>query len=752
MPRLKTLFTAPMCLAAGLAVAQPYGIDTRAENTTLLIDSLPNDNPGTMRIVDAFPNLSFTYSVLLAEAPDSSGRLFHVSQTGLISTFPKAGNPSAAEPFLDIQDRVRNAGEQGLLGLAFDPGYATSGEFYVYYSWIGTSPGTSRISRFTNDNPADNSVNPATEEILLSAAQPYTNHNGGMIAFGPDGMLYIGLGDGGSGGDPLGSGQDTTTLLGSILRIDVNGTPSLGLNYAIPTDNPFFGGTGPAGTSTREEIYAYGLRNPYRFDFDPLTGLLYAGDVGQNAWEEIDIVTAGGNYGWNVMEGTHCYSPSTGCDPTGKILPIAEYPHTDGNISVTGGYVYYGSDVPDLYGTYIYADYGSGRIFGLKYDGSSVTAGPFVLVENSGITPTGFGQGVDGEVYVLDYFGKIYVLRPATPGGTTNFPAKLSDMPALLAAGSGQDQTAQGIIPYEPSARLWSDGALKDGFIALPHLEQIGYREYRGWDFPENSVLIKNFILPMDERDPLGSLMRVETRLLIQNGGAWHGYSYEWNEAETDATLLTGSKARPFTIIGEDGQPFNYEWLYPSRNQCQLCHTDAANGVLAINTPQMNWNFDFPGSGVVDNQLRTYEHVSLFTEPLPDVPSNLPAMPRAKGTEGSLQDRARAYLAANCSMCHIPGGTAPTVLDLRWEITNNEMAAIDAVPDRGDLGIANARIIAPGDPDRSILLERIETLDPQNRMPPLATSRVDTEGVQLIRDWIATLTPPAAASDAWMMH
>ncbi|MCB2155295.1 PQQ-dependent sugar dehydrogenase [bacterium] len=751
MLRLKTLLAASMCCVAGWVSAQPYGIDTRVENTSLLIDSLPNDNPGTMQLVEAFPDLSFTYSVLLVEAPDGSGRLFHVSQGGVISVFNKSGNPTSTTPFLDIADRVRNSGEEGLLGLAFDPDYATTGEFYVYYSWNGSYPGTSRVSRFTNDDPTDNSVDPSTEEILLSVPQPATNHNGGMLVFGPDDMLYVSLGDGGGGGDTYNNGQDPTTLLGTILRIDVLGTPDAGKPYAIPPDNPFYAGAGPAGA--REEIFAYGLRNPFRMSFDPVTGLLYAGDVGQGAWEEIDIIESGANCGWNIMEGTHCYPPSTTtCDQTGLTLPIAEYPHADGDLSVTGGYVYYGTDVPDLYGTYIYADYGSGRIFGLKYDGENVTAGPYTLVENSGITPTAFGQGSDGEVYVLDYFGKIYVLRPATPGGTTDFPTKLSDMPALLAVGSGEDLTTSGIIAYEPSTRLWSDNAEKERYFAMPGLEQMGYQQYRGWDFPEQSILVKNFLLSLDERDPAGTLQRIETRLLIRNGGAWHGFSYEWNEAETDATLLTGSKSRPFMITDKNGDSFAYSWEYPNRNQCLQCHTDAANGALGLNTPQMNWNFEFPNSGIVDNQLRTYDHISLFTEALPDDPANLPAMPRAKGTEGTLQDRARAYLAANCSMCHIPGGTAPTVLDLRWEITNAEMAAIDMVPDRGDLGITDARIIASGDPDRSVLVERMETLDSMNRMPPLGTSRVDEEGVQLIRDWIATLEPPAGAADTWMMY
>jgi uncharacterized repeat protein (TIGR03806 family) len=722
-------------------VAQEYGIDIRMANQTLLIDTLPPQAIGTMQIQRVFPRLSFNAPVLMVEIPGSPRRLAVVQKNGQILVFPHQPDPAPADVslYLDISSRVVSAGEQGLLGLAFDPDYATSGELYVYYSWNGTSPGTSIISRFTNDNPGDNSVSAASEEVLLPIAQPYTNHNGGMIAFGPDDMLYIALGDGGSGGDPLNSGQDTTTLLGSILRIDVKGTPDAGLDYRIPPDNPFYD-QGPAGPATRKEIYAYGLRNPWRISFDQIHGHLFAADVGQARREEVNAIDSGANYGWRIMEGNLCFNPDP-CSSLGLTLPLADYGRDQGN-SITGGYVYYGSRIPDLYGRYIYGDFGSGNIWWLRYDGELVD-GPHGLVPNSGLNISGFGQDADGEVYVLDYVdGGIYAFESMT--GTGSFPNRLSEIDALLAAGLGMDQTDDGIIPYQPSAQLWSDGALKERFMAIPYLEPIGYQDTVGWDYPENTILIKNFLIPADEREPLLTARRSETRLLYRKDNRWHGFSYEWNYEQTDAYLLWGPKLKPMTLIDSSGRTISFDYLFPGPSQCSRCHTNVANGVLGTNTAQMNTDFTFPATGISDNQLRTYDHIDLFAAGLPDTPPNLPRMPAPEDLSASLQARARAYLAANCSFCHQPNGPAPTNLDLRWATADDDMNAIDIIPGNGDLGIADARIISTADSARSVLLTRVGLRDQLYQMPPLATSRIDSFGHDLLKRWIISLQGPEA--------
>lgn len=355
--------------------------------------------PTGIQVERVFPDLSFQEMTNLVQPDDASDLMFVTEQRGVIYSF-SANNSQQADVFLDITDRVNRGGnEEGLLGLVFGPDYQENGYFYVYYS--AADPSRSVVSRFSLDEEDTDVADPGSEVIIMEVAQPFSNHNAGQLAFGPDGYLYIGLGDGGSAGDPLGNGQNLVTLLGSILRIDVSGLSAPG-DYEIPADNPFVGTTGARG-----EIWAFGLRNPWRFSFDSETGLLWAGDVGQSSWEEIDIIAKGANYGWNIMEGSHCYSPATGCDQSGLTLPIVEYDHSEG-CSVTGGYVYRGDQTPSLQGYYIYGDYCSGNIWALVYDGSVVTDN--VLLVDSDLSITSFGEDLAGNLYILDRQGGIYTL------------------------------------------------------------------------------------------------------------------------------------------------------------------------------------------------------------------------------------------------------------------------------------------------------------------------------------------------------
>jgi glucose/arabinose dehydrogenase len=339
----------------------------------------------------------------LVQPDDGEDRIFVSEQEGLIRVFPNRQQAAESPVFLDISGRVRDKdNEEGLLGLAFDPRFKETGHFYVYYS--ASTPRRSVISRFSGSDEEPSVADADTELVILEISQPYGNHNGGQLAFGPDGYLYIGLGDGGLGGDPHGNGQDPGTLLGSILRIDVSGA-SERERYRIPSDNPFAGVDG-----ARREVWAYGLRNPWRFSFDPRDGLIWAGDVGQNTWEEIDLVAKGQNYGWNVMEGAHCFSPRTGCAGAGLESPLTEYSSAEG-CSVIGGYVYQGSRLPALAGAYVYGDYCSGSVWGLRRDGSSVTE--HALLVNSGVLITSFGRDRAGNLYILSRNSGIYRLSTA---------------------------------------------------------------------------------------------------------------------------------------------------------------------------------------------------------------------------------------------------------------------------------------------------------------------------------------------------
>lgn len=359
---------------------------------------------GQYRLKEAFPGLVFEQPVDLQHAGDGSGKLYVVEQPGKIFTVTRAKGQASRQLFLDITDRVAFGGEMGLLGLAFAPDFQRSGLFYLNYT--RDNPRQTIISRF-KALPGAAAADPGSERILLTVDQPYSNHNGGQISFGPDGYLYIGLGDGGSGGDPQNHGQNLNSLLGKILRIDVAQERD-GRGYAIPPDNPFAG----RGSGFRAEIYAWGLRNPWRFSFAP-DGRLWCADVGQNAWEEIDIIRKGSNYGWKIREGFHCFSPTSGCDTTGLIDPVYEYGHDEaGGYSITGGYSCQGPSLPALRGHYIFADFVSCKIWAL--DESSLGS-PQVRVRELLTAPAGissFGLDAAGELYICTFNGKIYNLAP----------------------------------------------------------------------------------------------------------------------------------------------------------------------------------------------------------------------------------------------------------------------------------------------------------------------------------------------------
>jgi glucose/arabinose dehydrogenase len=390
----------------------------------------------------AFPNLTFNQPVGIFSPSDESNRLFLIEQIGVIRVFDNTRTASESSVFLDVTSKVLFGGEQGLLGLAFHPNYEANGYFYVNY--VTPNPTRTIIARYSvsPNNPYQAIMN--SELILLVVNQPFSNHNGGQIAFGPDGYLYIGLGDGGSGGDPFGNGQNRSTLLGKILRINVD-SPSQELNYSIPLDNPYFGTT----LGHREEIYAYGFRNPWRFSFDNQNGQLWVGDVGQGQREEINIVEKGKNYGWNIMEGSVAYS---GEDQTGLELPVWDYPRSEG-IAVIGGYVYYGSTLPGLHSKYIYGDFGSGKIWALQYDG--VNPPENTLLVNSDLSISSFGLDNQNMLYICSLNGRIYVLRSsvvASPSpSATSIPTQI---PTTVTPTPTSSPTSSSTPSQSPDASL----------------------------------------------------------------------------------------------------------------------------------------------------------------------------------------------------------------------------------------------------------------------------------------------------------
>lgn len=707
------------------------GLAQRPSNTTCLAPARGIGN-ATVSTPRAFPNLAFQKPVALLQAPGTSSRWHVLEQEGVIRVFDNTPNVATSQVVLDIRDQVWNIAESeaGLLGLAFHPNFATNGRAYINYTGFIDDEFRSITSEFTSPDGGA-TLNPSSERVLLSVAKREDNHNGGDLEFGPDGFLYIGLGDGGGGGDPEGNGQNPRRLLGKMLRIDVDSRPG-GAPYAIPggasgnpnAGNPLCNADG-TGVQPCPEIYALGLRNPWRWSFDRQTGQLWAGDVGQGSFEEINIIERGGNYGWDIREGPNCFDAST-CQTAGLIDPVAAYGREQGQ-SITGGFVYRGTQSTTLNGRYLFGDFNTGMIATLVEGGNGrLTVQPLV---QPGTTPPGadgqlwpsaFGQSHDGELYLLDYFrGHVRSLVfTSGGGGGDNMPQQLSATGCINNSAPAAPPLLS-LIPYAPNAPFWSDNASKERWIGLPNGQNVTVTSTGDWDLPNGTVLVKHFRL----QDRL-----IETRLFMRHpDGIWAGYVYAWNQAQTEAERVTGGRT---VAVG------NQSWIIPSEAQCMQCHTQAAGFSLGLETAQLNGAHQYPQTGLTANQITTLNAINALSPP---IGPNPPAYANPNDTSRSLQERARSYLHTNCANCHRPQGPTPVSLDLRHDTVLSQTGACNVVPTAGDLGIADARVIAPGDDTRSVLLARMARRD-ANAMPPLASNVRDAAGEALISAWIDSLT------------
>ncbi|MBD88958.1 MAG: hypothetical protein CL940_01300 [Deltaproteobacteria bacterium] len=685
-------------------------------SATCQISGAP-EAPPELALTQVLSGLSLTKPVDFKAGPEGSGRVFIVTQPGRVYMADAITPQGGGQLWLDLTGKVDDGpNEGGLLAMAFAPDFVSSG--HVFFVSTRTLAGgfATVVTRVTVPDPPFGAPDLSSEMLVLVASQPYSNHNGGGLAFGPDGYLYVGLGDGGSAKDPLGHGQNLATWLGAMLRIDVS-TLDLTGSYSIPPDNPFLGTPGAA-----PEIWAYGLRNPWRYSFDPVGGTLWAGDVGQNKVEEIDILVAGGNYGWKIMEGSLCFSPAFGCDTEGLELPVSEYPNPAEGKSVTGGVVYRGSAIPSLYGTYLFADYSYGTVWGLSPGEEEDTWERTTLLESGAYVST-FGTDSEGEVYLLDWWGGgVYrlVLNDPDAVGAPGWPARLSETGCFSDLASRT--LAQGVYPYEVNAPLWSDGAAKERAFSLPAGTAIAYHPTEAWTLPIGSVLLKTFVRP-------GGSDALETRIMVRREDRWRSATYLWNDAGDDAELLN---------TGVDEDLGEQVWRYPSRAECRACHTDASGEVLGWSTRQLSRWADMGGTGLPVHQIEALRRAGV----LDNSPANgesAPSFPAYGDMDAGLEDRARAYLHSNCAHCHRPGTSTTTPLDLRADTALGEAEACGVPPEKGELGLSNPMVIAPGVPDQSVLLARMETLDSNDRMPNLSSNVVDTKGVELIRAWIETM-------------
>lgn len=705
--------------------APTSGLDARPSNTTCIAPDRATGS-ATIGTERAFPNLTFQDPVtrvtknplFMLQAPGDASRWFVVERFGVVRVFDNDASVAASSVFLDIGARVESScAECGLLGMAFHPDFPRTARVYLTYTSLqrtGAGPDT-HLSEFTSPD-GGLTLNPASERIVISINKPGLSHHGGGIAFGRDGFLYFGTGDGNSAS--RNDAQTLTSLQGKILRIDIRGTTGTAL-YRIPVDNPLAASTAlcnvnGSGPQNCPEIYAWGLRNPWRWSFDRQTGDLWVGDVGESSREEVDRVLRGGNYGWKCFEGTQSTGLACG-NPVNPLPPIAQYDHALG-VSVTGGYVYRGTAVPGLIGRYIFADFVSGRIWHIAND----TQPTMTMSDgfDTGLNISSFGEGDDGELYVVNIQGNLHRIT-GSGGGGSGVATQLSATGCVNAA--DPMVPASGLIPYAPNAAFWSDGAAKERWIALPDGQNITVGADGDWDFPNGTVLVKNF--------RLGSQL-IETRLFMRHpDGVWGGYSYEWNAQATDATLVRGGKQ--VTVGGQT-------WIYPSEGQCLQCHTQAAGRALGLETRQLAFNITYPQTGRTAHQLRTLNAINTLTPPIANPTGEIP-YPDPTAMAGTLGERARAYLHTNCAQCHRPGGPTPSNMDLRYATALADTNACDVVPGLGDLGITNARLIAPASPDRSVLSARMNVRGVAEAMPPVGSARVDTDGVTLIRDWIGSL-------------
>jgi uncharacterized repeat protein (TIGR03806 family) len=688
-----------------------YGLEVRTLVPALpLPTGLPNPSP--VQLEQAFPALLFDSPVFLCAPPDGSDRIAVVEQPGRILMFPNDQAVGSASVFLDLRAQVQAGGEEGLLGLAFHPDYASNGWFYVYYTRGG--PRRSVLSRFTVSAGDANAADPTSEVELLTIAQPFSNHNGGSLAFGPDGKLYVSSGDGGSGNDPFENGQSMTTLLGKVLRLEHDGT--------VPVDNPFVG----AGLGVREEIWALGIRNPWRMSFDRHTGRLWLGDVGQGDQEEVDIVERGANYGWRVYEGTRSHINPDALPPSAFTAPVHSYGRDQG-ASVTGGYVYRGTAVPALFGAYVYGDFVSGRIWALVHDGVQAVQNTLLTTTAN---PASFGEDAAGELYVCCFDGRIRRFVPTTGGGpVVDMPLRLSGTGLFVDLATLTP--AAGVLEYDVNAPFWSDGAEKRRWLALPGPSRIDARA-APWRFPIGTALVKHFELEVAP----GTMRRVETRVLLRHESGWQGYTYRWDAGGVDADLVADGGDSAIIDVVDGSGARQQQWRFPSRAECASCHTVAAGHVLGLTTPQLNRAFAFPLR--VDNQLRTWNHIGLFTTDIGD-PAALEVRVDPHDATAPLAARARAWLDVNCAMCHQPGGPTPVDLDLRALTATTAMQAVGVAAAAPVPGGSGVRLVA-GQHAISDLWLRVGRRDAFG-MPPLASTVVDATGSELLQLWIDAGAP-----------
>ncbi|RYD21941.1 MAG: hypothetical protein EOP88_09655 [Verrucomicrobiaceae bacterium] len=765
----------------------------RLDNPDLAMPAAPPSS--TWKLEDALPGLTFTEPICITGIPGNTKRLFVGERLAKIKHIPDV---TAATPvqntFLDLQavvagrtptETIQNwdLGENGLLGLAFHPQYATNGYFYVAYT-VRINGGSyyQRISRFKVSTNDPTVADPASELILIQQLDEVFNHNGGDLHFGPtDGYLYYAAGDEANPSDyKLNSQKINKDFFAGVFRIDVDKKPgNLAPNphaaiptdngvarFSVPLDNPYvhtsLGGSwngtynGAAVTplpGVRTEFWATGLRHTWRMSFDSVTGDLWGGDVGQDTYEEVNKIVKAGNYGWVYREGAHVFNASPiGTAPAGytSIDPVYEYVHSavaGGNASfkgnsVVGGYVYRGSRYPTITGSYIFSDSVSGHVWQMD-----TTTGATVRLTG---LPGAYGvfstQGVDPSNNDLLFaaYNNGRIMRLTTgDADNTGFPT------TLTATGLFSDLTdlspSPGLLPYQPNMSFWSDHAIKRRWFTIPDADgKMTWNKDGNWTFPTGAVWVKHFDLETSRGNP-ATKKRIETRVLVKTDTGSYGVSYRWNDAQTEAYLVGDAGAEFDLAINDHGTPHTQRWQIPGRTSCLTCHTPAAGHVLSFNTRQLNLANTL--NGYTGNQIDLLRNHGFLTN-TPPAGATLPRHVGPDETAYPLEQRARSYFAVNCAYCHQTGGSVSGFWDGRAHLTLEETGLVNGDTSTNG-GNTAYKYIVPADTGHSVVLQRMAATNGFTRMPPLATSEIDQKNVQLVTDWINNALPGRTLYEEW---
>ena len=791
-PRRLCLYGSTLLTAVQLAFGSaPSGLDSPEPVGPFFNGTFPTTPPGDpsgWAVENAFPNLTFTDPMMLAEIPGQNQFLV-VGKNGKIWRFPK--NPAATMAqrveVLDHSAKTETSEDQGFYSLAFHPDFTVNGaegqnKVYVCYNrraFEGVDDNDRTywtVSGFTW-LPASGTLDPGSESILISQYDPHRFHNGGATFFGDDGFLYITVGDGGLGGDALDNSQRINLgFFGGVLRIDVDNDPakshpirrqptedplwevnprpaewpaSFSQGYGIPNTNPFQ----DAGGGVLEEFYAIGLRSPHSAHFDSETDEIWVGDVGEANREELTRVANGSNCQWAYKEGTRNTSKNTPSPLTGtEMLPAYEYDHSVGS-SIIGGMRYRGTKWAGyLADKVIFGDHVRGRIWSLD-----LTAGAPVVTEMVSSFDTGYKKGLCG--FNTDSEGEIYIMNLAgsnSPNGKIMklaLPAISAEPPQFLSqtgifTNLATLATAPGVIPYDVPNPLWSDAAAKMRWVILPNngsfdtaAEDIVFSEEGNWVFPAGTIFVKHFEVNTSASNP-EAIRRLETRFLVctANGGKY-GFTYKWNEAGTDAELMEQGLDEAYSFTKGDGSVEQRLWSFPSRGDCMICHSDTAGQALGFRTAPLNSSYHYPSTGRTANQLATLNSLGAFNVTL--TATQLANYIESRGLDDEtapLEHRVRSYLDTNCAHCHQPGG-AGDGFDARLGTPLNLQDLINGIPERYESLGPDGRYIVPGNTALSAIHVRASAVNNGDAMPPLAKNIAHAGGIAALQDYISGLTP-----------